>query len=139
MCTCLALCSSYLNQRSDILVFNRSLALDFVKSSSVRTVSHTLILKIALTTLVADRAVERVVGEEELHDTFASFVDEWGVGLDPHSGLYRPGAGGDGLWGSFDFDQTHTTVSSNHELLVVAISWNDSSSLFACLNKGRSG
>jgi hypothetical protein len=41
-----------------------------VESSSIGSVSHRLVLQVALSTLVTDGAVERVVGEEELHDSF---------------------------------------------------------------------
>jgi hypothetical protein len=45
-----------------------------------------LILKIAFSSLVANRAIERVVGEKELHDTFTSLVNGRRVGLDLLSG-----------------------------------------------------
>jgi len=128
---------AYLDQRSNVLVLDRSLTTDFVKSTPIRTVSHALILKVALATLVANRAVERVVGEEEFHDTLTGLVNEGRIGLDSHTGLNGPSAGSDWLWGSLDFDQTHTTVSGNHELLVVAVSGNRCTGLFAGLNKSR--
>jgi len=83
---------AYLHQRPNILVLDRSLPTDFVESTSVTTIPHALILQITLSSLIANRAVERVVGEQELHDTLAGFVNQRRVGLDPHAGLYGPGA-----------------------------------------------
>jgi len=48
--------------------------------------------------LVADRAVKRVVGKEELHDALSGFVDERRICLDNHAGLYGPGTGCHRLW-----------------------------------------
>src|ERR1700712_1826478 len=80
----------YLNQWSNVLVLDTSLATNFVKPASVRTVSHRLILQIAFTTLIANRTVKGMVGEEEFHNTLTGFVYERRVCLDDHSRLDRP-------------------------------------------------
>ena len=107
-----------LDQRANVLVLNGTLAADLVEAAAVGTVAHGLVLKIALATLVANRAVEGVVGEEELHDALAGLVDEGRVGLDDHAGLDGPGAGRNGLRRPLDLDQAHTAVSGNHQLPV---------------------
>ena len=94
-------CVAHLDQWSDVLVLNGTLATDLVETSTVRTVSHGLILEIALASLVANRAVERVVREEEFHNTFSRLVDERRVGLHNHSWLDRPRTGCNGLGGPF--------------------------------------
>lgn len=130
---------AYLDQGSNVLVLNSTLSAQLVEATSVGTVSHALILQVALATLVADGAVEGVVGEQELHDALAGLVNERGVGLDDHAGLDGPGARGDGLGCSLDLDQTHTTIAGNHELLVVAVAGDSGAGLLAGLNEGGSG
>lgn len=130
---------AYLDQWANVLVLNRTLATQLVEASSVGTVSHRLILQIALATLVADGAVERVVGEQELHDTLTGLVNEWRVGLDDHAGLDGPGARGDGLGGALDFDEAHTAVSGDHELLVIAVAGDGRAGLFTGLDERGSG
>jgi hypothetical protein len=66
-------------------------------------------LEITLSSLVANGAVEGVVGEKEFHDTLSGLVDQRRIGLHHHTGLYWPSTGGDRLRGTFDFDETHTT------------------------------
>ena len=61
----------YLDQGPNVLVLNRTLASDFVKPSSVGPISHGLVLQIALASLITDRAVQRVIGKQELHDTLS--------------------------------------------------------------------
>jgi len=106
-----------------------------VESSSIRTVSHALILQVTFSTLVADGTIERVVGEQELHDTFSCFVNEWGIRLDSHAGLHRPSAGGNRLWRSLDFDKTHTAVTGDHKLFMVAVSRDGGAGFFASLDE----
>jgi hypothetical protein len=45
-------------------------------------IGHRLVLQVALAALVADRAVERVVDEQELHHPFARLLDHRRVGAD---------------------------------------------------------
>ena len=109
-----------------------------MESSTVGAVPHGLILEIAFASLVANGAVERVVGEQELHDTLARLVDERRIGLDHHAWLHRPGARRDWLGSPLHLYQTHTTVTGNHQLLMVAVSRHGASGLFARLDEGGS-
>lgn len=79
-----------LDQRSNILILHSTLAAYFVEPSTIRAISHRLVLQVAFASLVADRAVQGVVGEEEFHDAFSCFVCEGGIGLDDHSWLDWP-------------------------------------------------
>ena len=106
-----------------------------MESPSVRTISHALILQITLATLVANGAVQWVVGQQEFHDTFSCLVCERAVCLDHHSGLYGPGTRGHWLGRALDLDQAHSAVSGNHELLVVAVSWDRDAGFLACLDE----
>jgi hypothetical protein len=77
-----------------------------------------------------------VIGEEELHDALARLVDERRVRLDNHAWLHRPRARRDWLGSPLHLDQTHTAVTGNHQLLVVAVSRDGASGLLACLDEG---
>jgi hypothetical protein len=107
-----------------------------VEAASIGAVPHRLVLQVTLTTLVTNGAVEGMVGEQELHDTLAGFVGEGGVRLDDHAGLDGPGAGGHRLGCPFDLHQAHAAVSSNHQLLMVAVSWYSGPRLLAGLDEG---
>lgn len=130
--------SPYLDQRANVLVLNSTLATDLVESTAVGSVPHRLVLEIALASLVANGAVERVVGKQELHNTLARLVDERRVGLDHHAWLHRPRARCDRLGSPLHLDQTHAAVTGNHQLLVVAVSRDGASGLFAGLDEGGS-
>ena len=93
-----------LNQGSNVLILDCSLAAQFVESAPITAISHTLILEITFASLVTNGAIEGMVGKQKLHDTFSCLVYEWRICLDFHTGLYRPCAGGDWLGCSFDFD-----------------------------------
>ncbi len=58
-----------LDERSDVLVFHRALVLG--EAGRVDAVGHRLVLQVAFAALVADRAVERMVDEQEFHHAFA--------------------------------------------------------------------
>jgi hypothetical protein len=66
----------YLDKRTNVLVLDSTLALHLVEATTVAAVSHALVLKITLATLVANGAVQGVVGQQELHDTLTGLVDE---------------------------------------------------------------
>lgn len=136
---CTGIGEPYLDQRANILVFDSTLAANLVEPSAVAAVAHRLVLKIALTTLIADGAVKGVVGEEKLHDTLASLVHERRIRLDYHARLDRPRARGDRLGCPLHLNQAHTTTPRNHQLLVVAVSRDGHSGLFAGLDEGRAG
>ena len=43
---------------------------------------HRLILQIALAALIADRAIERMIDQQEFHHAFARFFDQRRLGVD---------------------------------------------------------
>ena len=61
-----------LDQRAEILVAHRALVL--VIAAAVEAIGHRLVLQIALAALVADRAIERMVDQQELHHALARLV-----------------------------------------------------------------
>ena len=131
--------ATHLDQWSDILVLNRTLAAHLMKPSSIRTISHTLILQIALATLVANGAVQWMVRQQKLHHTFPCLVCEGAVRLDIHPRLHRPCTRRHGLRCLLHLDQTHPAVSGDHEFLVVAVSGDRGAGLFAGLDEGGAG
>ena len=52
-----------LDQRADVLVLDRALVL--AEAVAVDAVGHRLVLQVALAALVADRAIERMIDEQE--------------------------------------------------------------------------
>ncbi len=62
-----------LDQRADIFVLDRALVLG--EAVLVDAIGHGLVLQIAFAALVADRAIERMVDEQEFHDPFARLLD----------------------------------------------------------------
>lgn len=128
-----------LDQRSQILVLDGTLADNLGETTAIRTVADGLILEITLSSLVANGAVEGMVSQKEFHDTLTGLLDEVGVGLDLHSRHDGEGARGDRLGGLFDLDQAHSAVSGDGETLVVTETGDVNTGLLASLNNGRSG
>ena len=81
-----------LDERPEVLILDRALHLDVARA--VRAVRHRLVLQIALASLVANRAIQGVVCEEELHHSLARLLDHRRVGIDLHAGHRRHRAGG---------------------------------------------
>ncbi len=89
-----------LDQRAEILVLDRPLVL--LEAAAVEAIGHGLVLQVALTALIADRAVERVIDEQELHHR----------------------AGGDRLRRLLLLDQAHAAVAGDRQPLVKAEMWD---------------
>src|SRR5215831_3220031 len=106
------------DQWTEILVANGPLVL--LEPATVETVSHRLVLQIALAALVTNRAVERVIDQQELHNPFLRLERLWRVRENYHPVGRRHRAGGDRLWRFFDFDQTHAAIAGDRKALVVA-------------------
>lgn len=115
-----------------------------------------MFLEAAFAGLITDGAVERVVDEEELHDAFAAFFDEFAGGADAHVFCNCVGAGdgrawhpadwlvavfivrgilaGGWAWGHAHLDEAHAAVSRDCELGVVAVVWDVAFGGAACLD-----
>ena len=109
-----------------IFVFDRALVL--VVAGVVDAIGHGLVLQVALAALVADRAVQRVVDEQELHHPFARLLDHRRLVADhrrlavragrqiAHGRRRRPSASAAAL----HLDQAHAAVAGDRQPLVVA-------------------
>ena len=73
----------------ELLVGHRALVL--VIAAAVEAVAHRLVLQVALAALVADRAVERMVDQQELHHALARLLHHRRGGEDLHA-CRRPAA-----------------------------------------------
>jgi hypothetical protein len=69
-----------LDERADILVLDGALVLG--EAVLVNPVGHGLVLQVAFAALVADRAIQRVVDEEELHHPLPRLLDHRAAGQD---------------------------------------------------------
>lgn len=128
-----------LDQGTNVLVLGGSLSGDFGESTSVSAVSHALVLQITLSSLVTNGAVEGMVLQHHLHDVLTSLLDSLGVGSHNHAGADRVGTRGDGLGSSLNINQTHSTVTGNGQLVVVAVSGDGNAGLLAGLDKRGAG
>jgi len=105
---------------------------------------HRLVLQVAFAALIADRAVERMVDEEELHHPFARLLDHRRVGEDFRRLAVRAGAqvahahgaGGGGLRrAALDLDQAHSAVAGDRQTLVETETGNLRTGLFRRLKQ----
>src|SRR6185436_13778898 len=85
-----------LDQRSDIFLLDRALVL--LVTAGIDAVSHRLVLQIAFAALIADRAVERMVDQQEFH--------------------HAHGARRLRLWDADDLDETHAAIAGDRQTLV---------------------
>ena len=91
------------------------------KAAVVAAIAHGLVLQVALPALVADRAVQGVVDEEELHYPLAGLLHHRRIGEDLLVVGGRQGAGGLGLGRpGLHLDQAHPAVARDGQALVVA-------------------
>ena len=108
-----------LDDRAHILVVDRPLVL--LVAGEAAAIGHRLVLEVAFAALVADRAVERVVDEEELHHPLARLFHQGGVGAD------RLAVGGGQRAARLrlgrarrDLDQAHAAIAGDRQPLVIA-------------------
>ena len=102
----------------------------------IEPVSHRLVLQIAFAALVADRAIQRMVDQQEFHHAVAGFLDGLGIGLDDHPVADRHRAGRDRLRRAFHFHKAHPAVAGNGQPFVVTEARNFDAGLFAGLQHG---
>ena len=106
------------DQRAETLVEHDALGL--VVAAGRAAVAHGQILQLALAALIADRAVERMVDQQELHHRLLGLLGLVGSGANDHALRDRRGAGRQRLRRLLHFDQAHPAVGRDAELLVVA-------------------
>src|SRR5262245_26435277 len=91
------------------------------EAALARAPAHRDVLERALAALVADRAVERMVDQQELDDRVLRHLHAIGLGVDDHSVADRGRAGRLQLRHPLDLDQAHPTGTDRlAELRLVA-------------------
>lgn len=125
------------NEGTNVFVFDSSLLL--IESPRLISIGIVLVLEVAFSSLVANRTIERVIGQQKLHDSSSRDFHLFRECLDPHVGHDLSRTRGHWLWRSLNFHETHSAVSSNGELFVVAKPGNDDTVLVAGLEDGEVG
>ena len=100
----------------------------------VKTEVHVVVLQIALTGLVADRAVERVIDQQELQHRAPALLGLVALGLHDHSLDDRRIAGDLELWELFNLHKADAAVACDGEPGVVAIARNEDPQLLRGLD-----
>src|SRR5207253_9900688 len=102
-----------------IFVLDRALVL--LEPAGIDAVGHGLILQVALPALIADRTVERMIDQEELHHPFARLAHHRRLGEDlgrlalrPGPAIaHAPGARRHRLGRALELDQTHAAIAGD--------------------------
>ena len=125
-----------LDDRAHVLVVDRPLVL--LEPRARAAIGDRLVLQVALAALVADRAVQRVVDEQELHHPFAGLLDHRAICADrlaigggqsaTRLRLGRPGS---------NLDQAHAAIAGDRQPLVVAEARDLLAGKLARLQHGR--
>jgi hypothetical protein len=118
------------------------------RSAIVDAIGHGLVLQVALAALIADRAIQRVVDEQELHHPFAGLLDHRRVGGEISGGSpFGPGRrsrtpmaqDATGLGAALHLDQAHAAVAGDRQPLVIAKARNLGTGLLTRLQAACSG
>ena len=96
------------DQRANVFVFHHALA--FVETRRVAAEAHGEILQLALAALIADRAIERVVDEQELHGRFLRANGLRALRENLHALANGRGAGRQRLRRLLHFHEAHAAV-----------------------------
>ena len=123
------------DQRTHVLVRHHTLAL--VEAADRTAIAQRHVLQLALAALIADRAVQRVVDEQELHHRTLELQRLLAAGGDLHAVHHRGGAGRRRLRRLLHVHQAHAAVGGNRQLLVVAEARNGDAGLVGGLDDHR--
>ncbi|MCY1171720.1 hypothetical protein D9M73_118410 [compost metagenome] len=108
-----------LDDRPHIFLGDRALILVIARRATA--ISHRLVLQIAFATLIANRAIKRMVDEQELHHPFARILDHWRVGEDLLLVRRRQRAGSLRLRRSgLHLDQAHAAIARDAQPFMIA-------------------
>ena len=106
------------DQRSDVFVKHNPFF--FVIAGSTGAVTNSQILQLALAPLVANRAIQRMIDQQEFHHALLGLDGFVVFGVNDHSLRHRCGASRHGLRRFLNIDKTHAAIGSDRQLLVVA-------------------
>src|SRR6266851_89614 len=105
-----------------------STALVFLVAAGVDPIGHGLVLQVAFPALIADRAIQRVIDQQELHHAFARLLDHRGLGVDRRrlalgpgpAVAHPPGAACDRFRRADELNQAHAAIAGDRQPLVEA-------------------
>ncbi len=123
------------DQRADVLVGHHALAL--VEAADRTAVAQRHVLQFALAALIADRAIQRVVDQQEFHHAALVLQRLLAARGDLHAVQHRRRAGGRRLRRLLHVDQAHAAVGRDRQLLVVAKARDRNASLVGGLDDHR--
>ena len=103
---------------TEIFLLENALGLD--KSAGGRGVFMGKILEVALSALIADRAIQRMIGQDEFEHRLVGVIDDRRGGPNGHAFGRHGAARGLELRHLFDFDQAHAAVRIRLEFRMVA-------------------
>ena len=114
------------DDRTHIFVFDGALV--FREARTGTAIGNRLVLQVAFAALVADRAIERVVDEQELHHPFARLLDHrrqrihrWRLTIRSAAHILDLHGAGSGRFGGPDqLDQTHAAIAGDRQALMIA-------------------
>ncbi len=133
-----------LDQRAKVQILARPLW--FAIAAEIYPIGHGLILQIAFSALIADRAIKRMVDEQKLHHPLAGLFDHGAVGLDNRRLAIRAGTQILDLHGAacrrfgrttHDLDKTHPAIPGNRQPLVITEARHLDPGLLTGLNQGH--
>jgi hypothetical protein len=113
-----------LYKRSEVECFSAAGFLSQKKAAVVAGVRHVVVLQPTLAGLVANRAIDGVVEEQELHCVPHSFMNPLSIGANLHVIRHGSCARRHEFWRSFHLNKTHAAAAFNPNVRMVAISWN---------------
>jgi hypothetical protein len=105
------------DERTEILLLKDAFGFDESAGGGVLVRE---VLKIAFPPLIADRTVQRMIGQDELKHRFMGVVDHGGGGAYAHPFVGRRAAGRLKLGHFFNFNQAHTAIGVRLEFRVIA-------------------
>ena len=123
------------DERAEILFGDSPLTL--LITAVIHAVGHTLVLKIAFAPLIANRAIEGMVDQQEFKDTLAGLMHQRRIRADHHAVHRGHGAGGDRLRRAFHLDEAHPAIAGDRKSLMEAEMGNLDAQAFARLHHGR--
>ena len=106
------------NQRTDERVPDHAFV--FGKARHVTAIFQCQVLQFAFTTLVTDRAIQRVVDQQEFHHPLLRAPGQLRAGKDLHAIGHRGSTGRQRLRHLLHLDHAHAAVGGNGQFLVVA-------------------
>ena len=99
-------------------------ALVLIEARAIKAIAHCLILQVAFTALITDRAIERMVDQQKFHDAFTRLFHPVSIGTDDHTVASRHRAGRNRLWRPLHINKAHPAITRNRQPVVIAETWN---------------